>query len=398
MKRILLAIGVIFLMVPSTGQSAEHGYDTQFYFGASISFGNAGYFYSALRPYGEWIEIERGFYGWRPLRVHRGWRPYMHGRWAWTDYGWYWVSQEPFGWAVFHYGRWYYDDYYGWIWIPDNVWGPAWVEWRYDDDYIGWSPLPPYARFSVSVGIRFTSRWSAPVHYWNFISHRHFTTNSISRYVVSEGHARRLIRTTRSAGAYEVDRDRVINRGIDRSFIERHGNVRIDRIDVSETRNQGERMTRDGRGERIEVFRPSPNELERSPDRIDARQPERRLSIDMETIRISPRTEPTDRNVNRRGGAVRSDDGRIKDEPTPRRAEPDREVRTKPEYDRPQSRSREIWRVRPEPQKEQPQPRTIPDRPQERKRRDTPSVKPDDRRENPKEKEQSRRSGGRRDQ
>ncbi|MCX7916289.1 MAG: hypothetical protein N3A53_08330, partial [Verrucomicrobiae bacterium] len=50
---------------------------------------------------------------------------------------------EPFGWAVFHYGRWYYDDYYGWIWIPDRIWGPAWVEWRETETYVGWAPLLP---------------------------------------------------------------------------------------------------------------------------------------------------------------------------------------------------------------------------------------------------------------
>jgi len=27
--------------------------------------------------------------------------------------------------------------------MPDDVWGPAWVEWRYDDEYIGWAPLRP---------------------------------------------------------------------------------------------------------------------------------------------------------------------------------------------------------------------------------------------------------------
>jgi hypothetical protein len=31
----------------------------------------------------------------------------------------------------------------GWIWVPGDEWGPAWVDWRSGDDYVGWAPLPP---------------------------------------------------------------------------------------------------------------------------------------------------------------------------------------------------------------------------------------------------------------
>ena len=34
------------------------------------------------------------------------WRPYTLGRWAYTDDGWTWISDEPFGWITYHYGRW----------------------------------------------------------------------------------------------------------------------------------------------------------------------------------------------------------------------------------------------------------------------------------------------------
>ncbi|MCK5085903.1 MAG: hypothetical protein KAQ90_00210, partial [Melioribacteraceae bacterium] len=113
------------------------------------------HFYYSLQPYGEWIEIDNNLYVWRPVRVDRNWRPYVLGSWAWTDYGWYWESNEPFGWATYHYGRWFYDDFYGWVWLPDNEWGPAWVEWRYSNDYIGWAPMYPY-NYDVSVGYRFS--------------------------------------------------------------------------------------------------------------------------------------------------------------------------------------------------------------------------------------------------
>ncbi|HEX9614589.1 MAG TPA: DUF6600 domain-containing protein, partial [Bacteroidota bacterium] len=256
-----------------------------------VRVGHAGFFYQSLRPHGEWVELSGGFYGWRPVRVRAGWRPYLHGRWAWTDYGWYWMSYEPFGWAVFHYGRWYFDDYYGWIWIPDDVWGPAWVEWRYNDSHIGWAPLPPYASFSISIGIRFTTRWYAPSNYWCFVPYGRFSATRVDGYVVNESHTRRLIRTTRAAMRYEVDRDRVINRGVDRELIERRGNTRIARTEVAEARERHERITRDGNRERIEVYRPSRTDFERGEERIEARRLERRTSLNLERVERGRGTE-----------------------------------------------------------------------------------------------------------
>ncbi len=283
MKRFMM---ITALLVVTTISLPANPLNTgsQFGFHISASFGDAGYFYRHLSPYGEWIEIEPGFYVWRPLRVRVGWRPYLYGRWVWTDYGWYWVSSEPFGWAVFHYGRWYYDDFYGWVWVPDRIWGPAWVEWRYNDDYIGWAPLPPYASFSFSIGIRFTTRWVAPVHYWNFVRYRHFSSPYVVREVVPVDYTRRLIGTTRTAGRYEVDGDRVINRGVDRNFVERRGFTRINRVEVSEGRDRGERLVRERDRERIEVFRPDRSEPTREVERIEARRAERRLSLDLDRI------------------------------------------------------------------------------------------------------------------
>ncbi|MBI3006481.1 MAG: hypothetical protein HYY49_13875 [Ignavibacteriales bacterium] len=281
MKRLVLLLSLILITAEN---STSHG-------SASFERGRVAFFYSSLGPHGEWIEIESGMYAWRPLRVRLGWRPYMYGRWAWTDHGWYWVSQEPFGWAVYHYGRWYYDDFYGWIWIPDDVWGPAWVEWRYNDDYIGWAPLPPYAHFSFSVGIRFTTQWVAPVHYWSFIHCRNFGSPVITRHYVDAGSTRRLIRTTRSAGGYEVDRDRIINRGVDRGFVERRGRTRIDRMEIADVRERStERVVRDGSRERIEVYRPKKTEMEQERDvRIDARRADRRTTLDLKRIERTPR-------------------------------------------------------------------------------------------------------------
>ena len=63
-------------------------------------------FYNNLSG-GNWIEVGDYGYGWQPdVAANDGdWRPYADGYWAYTDYGWTWISYEDFGWATYHYGR-----------------------------------------------------------------------------------------------------------------------------------------------------------------------------------------------------------------------------------------------------------------------------------------------------
>lgn len=267
MKRLFWVILAVSLGY-GAAESAPHRKDGRF-----------GLFYGSLSPHGEWIEMSFGT-AWRPYHTGNQWRPYMRGRWIWTDYGWYWNSYEPFGWATYHYGRWTYDDYYGWIWVPDDVWGPAWVEWRYDDDYIGWSPLPPHARFSVSVGITFGRHWVAPVHYWNFVPCGNFSSVHVVNYVQSPDVTRRIIGRTRSAGSVRsVDR-RIVNDGIGFDRIERRSREKIRKVEVVERDSPGEEtLLRKNNRDRIEVYRPGAIELRKegvvrgrddSPGRDDA--------------------------------------------------------------------------------------------------------------------------------
>jgi hypothetical protein len=109
-------------------------------------------FYDNLSPYGEWMEV--GDYGncWHPTGVDADWAPYTDGYWSYTDAGWTWISYEDFGDICYHYGRWVSVNDVGWCWVPDNNWGPAWVSWRQDDEYIGWAPLPPEAHWTQNVG------------------------------------------------------------------------------------------------------------------------------------------------------------------------------------------------------------------------------------------------------
>ena len=133
MKKIFFALSMLAFAVSAVPQTR----------GADVSL---DFIYDNLSG-GNWIDVEGYGYGWQPdLAVSDpNWRPYSDGYWAYTDYGWTWISYEDFGWATYHYGRWANLGDYGWVWFPgeDLDWGPAWVSWRTGGDYIGWAPLPP---------------------------------------------------------------------------------------------------------------------------------------------------------------------------------------------------------------------------------------------------------------
>src|SRR5579883_552735 len=100
-------------------------------------------FIQPLAAYGTWVDAPRYGRCWHPKDVSTDWQPYAYGQWVWTDAGWYWQSDEPWGWATCHYGSWTDDPSYGWLWIPGTQWAPAWVTWREGDNYIGWAPCGP---------------------------------------------------------------------------------------------------------------------------------------------------------------------------------------------------------------------------------------------------------------
>jgi hypothetical protein len=136
-------------------------------------------FYDELSPYGTWIQDPEYGYVWRPDVDQEEFRPYYsNGRWVMTEYGNTWVSNYDWGWAPFHYGRWIYNRYNNWIWIPDTVWGPAWVSWRSGGGYYGWAPLGP----SINININIGRSYRVPDFCWNFIPQGHIYYNSYPRY------------------------------------------------------------------------------------------------------------------------------------------------------------------------------------------------------------------------
>ncbi|MDR3404258.1 MAG: hypothetical protein P4L99_17300 [Chthoniobacter sp.] len=156
------------------------------------------FFYDSLAPYGDWIQV--GDYGpcWRPANVDPDWTPYSDGYWAYTDAGWTWVSYEDYGGIVYHYGRWMRLEDEGWCWVPDYEWGPAWVSWRSSDDYVGWAPLPPEARWQPEVGI---SIWADQAYdigpgYYSFCHVRDFGAPVLRGVIIDRGENITILRGT----------------------------------------------------------------------------------------------------------------------------------------------------------------------------------------------------------
>ncbi len=172
-----------------------------------------GFFYDYLAPVGTWVEFDPYGYVWCPNDLGYGWHPYWDGHWVWTEFGWTWVSDYDWGWAPFHYGRWDWDDDLGWFWDPDIIWGPAWVTWAWDADFIGWAPLPPDVDFVAGVGISTFSR-QLPARYWSFVEGSHFTDPRVRDYVLPLERTNSIINYQLNRTNITVTNNRVFNGGV----------------------------------------------------------------------------------------------------------------------------------------------------------------------------------------
>ncbi len=307
MKRIIILAVVLFAAVTFNAEAKRHYH------------GVGGYFYTELSPYGNWIEVDYGVVVWRPTIIRVNWMPYQMGSWVWTYDGWYWDSYEPFGFITYHYGRWYYDDYYGWLWYPDYEWAPAWVEWRYDNNYIGWAPLHPYATFSISIGIFWSNTYYSPYHHWNYVTYNYFCDPYVYNYYVEPGYKYRIHSGTKYRHDYGYRNGRVQNRGIDVNYISSRSGQKIKQRDIIRT-NDSRELKRDGYGKRDEIrtLDLKRDELVRNDlGRMEIKRENRRTSLDVEKVQIGRRENVserrTDKKSNDRSVDIRTNDQNRKD-------------------------------------------------------------------------------------
>jgi hypothetical protein len=155
-----------------------------------------------LASYGVWEDVSPWGMVWRPSVVAR-WAPFSNGHWVWSNYGWAWVSYEPFGWLVFHYGYWNYEPSLGWYWIPGHKWSPARVEWECFGGYTAWAPLPP-------PGVYWPDPWGPyPVDVWVVVNNRHFEDEDIGRQRALRPefaeHARSVVPVRHAPNVHDVE-------------------------------------------------------------------------------------------------------------------------------------------------------------------------------------------------
>ena len=147
---------------------------------------------AALDAYGHWVRHANYGEVWVPDGVPSDWRPYDYGHWVYTDdWGWYWVSdaaEDDWGWVVYHYGRWAHDSRIGWFWVPGDEWAPAWVDWRYGDDNVGWAPLPPDNLIDT---------YDEQPDYWVFVPLRYIGEPGLRSHFVPLGRRAAMLRETR---------------------------------------------------------------------------------------------------------------------------------------------------------------------------------------------------------
>lgn len=142
-----------------------------------------------LAPYGTWVDTPDQGRVWSPSGTGPNWQPYTDGRWVDTEWGWSFASTVPWGWAVFHYGRWGFGPRLGWYWVPDFVWGPAWVSWRYSPGFICWSPFAP-------TGFGFGRHWPG----WVVLPAQHFR-RPVGRHLYPQAQAAPILHSARPVGS-----------------------------------------------------------------------------------------------------------------------------------------------------------------------------------------------------
>jgi hypothetical protein len=212
MRIILVAAAVIGIAAPAA----------QAQVGVNVTIGG---FYDELAPYGRWVDCRYGRC-WVPARVAADWQPYSNGQWIYTEYGWTWISNDPWGGSPYHYGTWTSIEGYGWSWVPGTVWAPAWVTWSYSNDYVGWAPLPPTVVFGAygyarrPVGLSQTQ--------YVFLPTNRFVGGNVTAVRIPARQSAEIFRQTRPVTGFSVSGGIVRNMALPMTTIEHAAGRKIE--------------------------------------------------------------------------------------------------------------------------------------------------------------------------
>jgi hypothetical protein len=214
LRLVMMACLVMVLLGGITNSALGWGFGTRMISSPAAADSPAGLFYESLLPYGEWVWLPAYGWCWDPYNVPIDWRPYTVGYWAYTDYGWTWMSDEPWGWACYHYGRWNWDDYRGWVWCPGTEWAPAWVVWRYNDGYVGWAPCPSSLRWQEGRGFAVTGvnlSIAVPGFSFSYVEINHFHDRQLHNYFIPEWRSGRFVHSMKTSVDIGFEHKRIVN-------------------------------------------------------------------------------------------------------------------------------------------------------------------------------------------
>jgi len=235
------------------------------------------YFQAHLTPYGQWIDVPGIGPAWVPAEANNlDWRPYFDaGHWEYTEAGWYWQSDYPWGDIAFHYGRWIRNDLTGgrWAWVPAYDWAPSWVAWREGEGGLGWAPLPWGVEYraglglywhgaAVVTGVDFGLGFDAFV----FVGPDHFWGGDYRRFAFDRIRAREFFDHSQFRAGYRVEGGRLLAEGLGRDRIREITRHEIVQHKATEMRLAEEHADF---SKRTEEHR----ELARAPERAPAQKP-----------------------------------------------------------------------------------------------------------------------------
>jgi hypothetical protein len=170
---------------------------------------------------------------------------------VYTEYGWTWVSRDPWGGNPYHYGTWTYLRGYGWSWVPGTVWAPAWVTWSYSDRYVGWAPLPPSIVFGAS-GYAGSPVVVSQTQYV-FVPTNRFVDTDVTSVRVSAQESAAIFRQTRPVTHFGVSDGIVRNTGIPIETIQAATGSRIETHSISAANTTPHSVTAGGSGKSRQV-------------------------------------------------------------------------------------------------------------------------------------------------
>ena len=192
--------------------------------------------------------------------MDENWAPYTDGYWAYTDSGWTWVSYEDYGGVVYHYGRWTRLPGEGWVWVPGETWAPAWVSWRTSDDYVGWAPLPPEARWRGDSGFGgwVDSRFDIGPGFYSFVNVGDFGAPALGPVILSRDRNVTIINNTTNITNITVNNSNVYTGGPSYATIAARSTRPIPTLKLvrQSAAPQGGKMLSHQQGNQLVVFAP----------------------------------------------------------------------------------------------------------------------------------------------